>query len=82
VAAVKRVWVDPAVRGRVLGRRLFAELENQARGRGVRLLQLETEDELHEALGLYRSAGYREAAPFNDQYYADRWFEKRLANEH
>lgn len=80
-AAIKRVWVAPAVRGRGLGRRLLTELENQARARGIRLLQLETKDELHEALGMYRSAGYQEVAPFNDEFYADRWFEKHLTEE-
>ena len=33
---------------------------------------------LTEAIGLYRSAGYREVAAFNDEPYADHWFEKRL----
>ena len=27
---------------------------------------------------MYRSRGYREVAPFNDERYADHWFEKRL----
>jgi hypothetical protein len=27
---------------------------------------------------MYRSAGYREVDPFNDEEYADHWFEKRL----
>jgi hypothetical protein len=27
---------------------------------------------------MYRSAGYIEVAPFNDEQYAHHWFEKRL----
>jgi hypothetical protein len=27
---------------------------------------------------MYRSRGYREVAPFNDEPHADHWFEKRL----
>jgi hypothetical protein len=27
---------------------------------------------------MYRSSGYVEVSPFNDEVYADHWFEKRL----
>jgi DNA-binding MarR family transcriptional regulator/GNAT superfamily N-acetyltransferase len=77
-AEVKRMWVSPAVRGLGLGRRLLAELEGHAAARGVRTLRLETNRALAEAIGLYRSAGYREVAPFNDEPYAHHWFEKTL----
>jgi len=77
-AEVKRVWVSPAVRGLGLGRRLLAELEAHAAARRVRTLRLETNRALGEAVSLYRTAGYREVAPFNDEPYADHWFEKIL----
>lgn len=32
---------------------------------------------LHEAQALYRRNGYREVPAFNDEPYADHWFEKR-----
>ena len=41
-------------------------------------MQLETKDVLREAINLYTSAGYREVEPFNDEPYADHWFEKAL----
>ena len=75
---VKRMWVSPAVRGLGLGRRLLAELEAHAAARAVRTLRLETNRALGEAVSLYRTAGYREVAPFNDEPYADHWFEKTL----
>jgi len=34
---------------------------------------------LTEAIALYRSAGYREVEPFNDEPYAHHWFEKQLS---
>jgi ribosomal protein S18 acetylase RimI-like enzyme len=77
-AYVKRMWVARTVRGLGLGRRLLAELEERARSAGVRRLQLETKDVLREAIGLYTSAGYREVAAFNEEPYADHWFEKKL----
>jgi ribosomal protein S18 acetylase RimI-like enzyme len=70
--------VSPSVRGLGLGRRLLCELEDRARARGVRLMRLETKDELSEAIRMYEASGYREVVPFNDEPYADHWFEKPL----
>jgi DNA-binding MarR family transcriptional regulator len=75
---VKRMWIAPSARGLGLGRRLLAELEEHARRRGARAVRLETNRALVEAIALYRSAGYVETEPFNDEPYADHWFEKEL----
>jgi DNA-binding MarR family transcriptional regulator/GNAT superfamily N-acetyltransferase len=77
-AEVKRMWVSPAVRGLGLGRRLLAELEAEAARHGVRVLRLETNRTLAEAIAMYRAAGYREVPAFNDEPYAHYWFEKDL----
>lgn len=77
-AHLKRMWVAPEVRGLGLGRRLLAELEAHAAARGVHTIRLETHRALDEAISLYRTAGYREVAPFNDEPYADHWFEKEI----
>lgn len=77
-AEIKRMWVAPDVRGLGLGRRLLTELEAQAAARGVRTVRLETNRALGEAISLYRAAGYREVGAFNDEHYADHWFEKTL----
>src|SRR5579864_383091 len=77
-AELKRMWVAGSARGLGLGRRLLSELEQRAAGHGVRTVRLETNKSLTEAISLYRSAGYREVAAFNDEPYAHHWFEKRL----
>jgi DNA-binding MarR family transcriptional regulator len=77
---VKRMWVSATVRGTGLGRRLLAELEAHAAASGARVLRLETNRSLVEAIALYRSAGYTEVPAFNDEPYAHHWFEKRLAH--
>jgi GNAT superfamily N-acetyltransferase len=77
-AEVKRMWVAPSARGLGVGRRLLDEIERHARERGVRVARLETNRRLREAAALYRSAGYREIAPYNAEPYAHHWFEKRL----
>ena len=77
-AHIKRMWVAEAVRGLGLGRRLLAELETHAAAHGVRTVQLETHHALAEAISLYRTAGYREVAAFNEEPYARHWFEKTI----
>ena len=75
---IKRMWVSPSVRGLGLGRRLLGALEAHATANGSTVVRLETNGTLAEAIALYRSAGYIEVAPFNDEPYAHHWFEKRL----
>jgi DNA-binding MarR family transcriptional regulator len=77
---VKRMWVAENVRGLGLGRRLLAELERRAAETGASVVRLETNEALVEAIALYRSAGYREIEPFNDEPYAHHWFEKELTS--
>ncbi len=78
VTDIKRMWVAESARGLGLGRRLLEHLEVIARERGSATARLETGDVLPEAIALYRSAGYVEVPPFNDEPYADRWFSKEL----
>jgi DNA-binding MarR family transcriptional regulator len=75
---LKRMWVAPEARGLGVGRRLLQALEQHALEAGARLAHLETNRALQTAISLYRSAGYSEVPPFNDEYYAHHWFEKRL----
>jgi DNA-binding MarR family transcriptional regulator/N-acetylglutamate synthase-like GNAT family acetyltransferase len=75
---LKRMWVAPAARGLGIGRRLLTELERQADAAGSRIVRLETNKTLVEAVHLYRATGYQEVGAFNDEPYADHWFEKRL----
>jgi GNAT superfamily N-acetyltransferase len=77
-AYIKRMWVAPEARGLGLGRRLLAELESHARRHGATVAHLETNRSLTEAIELYRSSGWREVPPFNDEHYAHHWFEKQL----
>jgi DNA-binding MarR family transcriptional regulator/GNAT superfamily N-acetyltransferase len=75
---LKRMWVASSARGLGVGRRLLSELEREAARHASRIVRLETNQSLTEAIALYRSSGYVEVAPFNDEPYAHHWFEKRL----
>lgn len=77
--AIKRMWVDDALRGLGLGRRMLGALEDEARVLGLSRLRLETNHTLSEAIRLYTSAGYAEVPAFSDDPYAHHWFEKRLS---
>lgn len=57
---------------------MLGALEAAAAEMGCVLVQLETNRALPEAIRLYRTSGYREVPPFNDELYAHHWFEKRL----
>jgi DNA-binding MarR family transcriptional regulator/predicted GNAT family acetyltransferase len=76
---VKRVWTAPDARGLGVARRLVAAIEAQAREAGLSTLKLDTNRALKEAQSLYRKLGYVETARYNDNPYADHWFEKRLS---
>ena len=65
-AEIKRLFVSAKARGCGLGRQLVVALENAARCQGITRLSLETGIRQPEAIGLYRSAGYRECQPFGE----------------
>jgi GNAT superfamily N-acetyltransferase len=78
VGSLKRMWVADSERGLGIGRRMLEALEGEARELGLTTLRLETNQALQEAVRMYRSAGFREVAPFNSDPYAHHWFEKSL----
>lgn len=78
---IKRMFVAPAARGRQLGKAILAALLEKARAQTLPRLCLETGCKQQEAIGLYRSAGFIETAPFGN-YRPDPlsiFMEKRLA---
>jgi GNAT superfamily N-acetyltransferase len=81
IAEVKSMYVAPAYRGTGLGRRILARLDEIAAEHGCRAVRLDTSDYLTPAVGLYRSAGYREVPAYNDNPKADLWFERSLRQD-
>ncbi len=64
VGEVKRMFVEPAERGRGVARRLLARLVQEAAGLGRGRLVLETGTEQPEAMALYASAGWQPIMPY------------------
>src|SRR5262249_8230172 len=78
IGEIKRLWVEPCARNLGLARRLMQAAEDAARGLSIKILRLDTNRALPEALRLYRSTGWKEIGRFNDDPYPDAFFEKSL----
>lgn len=77
-AEIKRMWVSPLARGLGVAGRMLRKLETVAGELGATRIVLDTNRALKEAQSLYKRDGYAEIAPYNDNPYANHWFEKRL----
>ena len=77
-AELTRVYVRPAHRGNGGGAALLAAVQEQACAAGVTRIRLDTRGDLVEARALYARHGHREIPAFNDDAYAEHWFEKVL----
>jgi GNAT superfamily N-acetyltransferase len=78
VGEIKRMWVDEAWRGAGLGSRMLRMLEAETRTLGYAVVRLDTNRALREAIAMYERAGYLEIDRYNDNPYAEAFFEKDL----
>ena len=60
VGEVKRLFVNPAFRGRGIGGKLLAQVESYAAEQGCKKLFLDTRATLEPAVSIYRSRGFEE----------------------
>lgn len=77
---IKRVWTSQAARGKGVARAIMARLEEIAKVAGLLAVRLDTNASLTEARAMYLRTGYHEIAAYNDNPYADYWFEKNLTD--
>jgi len=75
---VKHVWIDPSARGRGWSRLLMDRLEARAAELGARWIVLDTNASLEVAQHLYRTSGYEDVPPYNDNPNATSWMCKHL----
>ena len=81
VGEIKRMWVDPEWRGAGLGSRMLRHLEAEAARLGHRPRRASTPTPpCVEAIAMYERAGYSHIERYNDNPYAQAWFEKVLAS--
>ena len=77
-AEIKRMYVRPEFRSRGLAAQLLRRLEAAATALGYASVRLDTGPKQVTAQRLYRSAGYSDIAPYNDNPFACFWGEKLL----
>ena len=77
-AEIKRMWTASDQRGRGLAKRLMQAAEDAAQDLGITLLRLDTNSALTDAIAIYRHWGWREIPRFNDDPYAEVFFEKSI----
>jgi GNAT superfamily N-acetyltransferase len=78
MAEIKRMYVRPTARSRGVARALLAALEETASSLGYTAARLDTGPKQLHGLALYRSAGYLDVEPYNDNPFACFWGEKSL----
>lgn len=66
IGEIQRMYVAPAYRGKGIGRAIAERLIADARAIGYRQLKLESLEFLDAAHSLYRSLGFREIDPYED----------------
>ncbi len=64
ICEMKRVFVPDRFKGLGIGKRLCLALIDAARSDGYSLIRLDTANRLVEAIGLYRSLGFKDCAPY------------------
>jgi DNA-binding MarR family transcriptional regulator/GNAT superfamily N-acetyltransferase len=78
VGEIKRVWTSRSVRGLGVATRIMEWLESTASEAGLATLRLDTNRALTEAQAMYRASGWRQIDRYNDNPYADHFFEKNI----
>jgi putative acetyltransferase len=85
IGEVKRMWTDPAVRGKRIGSALLDAIESLAAGKGLSALMLETGslETMPDAHRLYTRGGFVERGPFADYLESEHsvFYEKPLAGK-
>lgn len=78
VAEVKRVWVSQTERGKGVAHVIMNWLETKATDHSFTTIRLDTNNTLGEAQAMYSKRGYREIGRYNDNPFADHFYEKQL----
>jgi ribosomal protein S18 acetylase RimI-like enzyme len=65
IAELKRIYIDPSMRGVGLGRKMTIELIELVRSAGYKTVRLDTLRRLEPAIALYKTLGFVEIEAYN-----------------
>ena len=63
-AEVKRMWVNPSVRGKGIGEKILKAAIVLAKSKNHKAIVLDTLDHMHPAIKLYKEAGFKETESY------------------
>ena len=63
-AELKRMWISPTARGKGLGEKILNAAVALAKIKNYKAIVLDTLDDMHPAIKLYKEAGFKETAPY------------------
>lgn len=72
------MWISPEFRGQGVGAALLAALEKSALEMRYSIVRLDTSRYNVAAIAMYQRKGYQAIDAYNENDYADHWFEKVL----
>jgi len=77
---VKRMYIKPEYQGKGIGKALMARVLETAKSMNYKIIKLDTlGPKMPAAVGLYKSFGFKEAAPYNyNPYEGVLYFERKL----
>jgi ribosomal protein S18 acetylase RimI-like enzyme len=78
IGQIRRLWVNPVLRGRSIGRRLLSALEGAGAVAGFDVIRLEVYEALTEAILLFETSGYTNVEPFEESPPDLRAYQKQL----
>jgi N-acetylglutamate synthase-like GNAT family acetyltransferase len=78
VGEIRRMWVNPVMRGRGIGRRLLSAIEGASAVAGLDTLRLHTHENLTEAILMFETSGYIRIEQYDENDFATHWYEKSL----
>jgi len=78
IGQIRRLWVNPVMRGRSIGRRMLSALEGAGAVAGFEFIRLEVYDALSQAILLFETSGYMHVEPFEESPPDLRAYQKQL----
>ncbi len=78
IGQIRRLWVNPVMRGRGIGRRMLSALEGAGAVAGFEFTRLEVYDAMSQAILLFETSGYVHVEPFEESPPDLRAYQKQL----